>query len=122
MLEVHTWSDRPGKFWQTQGKPKPSVSEPVPHTLDWNLWLGPAAARPYHSSYAPKQWRGFYDFGCGALGDMMVQNADPSARRRQSGLLVFSFTYRIASGRCVADPLRKENRMGRECHEIDECT
>ena len=78
VTEVHTWSDRPGKFWQTQGKPKPTHSEPIPATLDWDLWLGPAAYRPYHSSYAPRQWRGFYDFGCGALGDMMVHNADPA--------------------------------------------
>jgi predicted dehydrogenase len=78
VTEVHTWSDRPGKFWQTQGKPAPTDSQPVPDTLDWDLWLGPAADRPFHSSYAPRQWRGFYDFGCGALGDMMVHNADPA--------------------------------------------
>ncbi len=78
VTEVHTWSDRPGKFWQTQGKPRPSESQPVPETLDWNMWLGPASDRAYHSNYAPKQWRGFYDFGCGAVGDMMVHNADPA--------------------------------------------
>ncbi len=78
VTEVHTWSDRPGKFWQTQGKPRPTGSSPVPSTLDWNLWLGPAADRPYHPDYAPRQWRGFFDFGCGALGDMMVHNADPA--------------------------------------------
>lgn len=76
--EVHTWSDRPGKYWQTQGRPRPQGSQPVPATLDWNLWLGPASDRPYHSDYAPRQWRGFYDFGCGAVGDMMVHNADPA--------------------------------------------
>ena len=76
--EVHVWSDRPGKFWQTQGRRRPTDTPSVPATLDWNLWLGPAAMRPYHPSYVPRQWRGWQDFGCGALGDMAVHNADPA--------------------------------------------
>ena len=50
----------------------------MPTELDWDLWLGPAPKRPYHPSYHPMQWRGFWDFGCGALGDMAVHNADPA--------------------------------------------
>jgi hypothetical protein len=50
----------------------------VPEGLDWNLWLGPAKERPYHPDYCPRQWRGWIDFGCGALGDMAVHNADPA--------------------------------------------
>jgi predicted dehydrogenase len=42
----------------------------VPSTLDWNVWLGPARFRPYHPAYHPFKWRGFWDFGTGALGDM----------------------------------------------------
>lgn len=76
--EVHVWSDRPGKFWDTQGKRAPADAPPVPDTLDWNLWLGPAAMRPYHPEYCPRKWRGWFDFGCGALGDMAVHNADPA--------------------------------------------
>jgi len=76
--EVHVWSDRPGKWWQTQGRRRPSDTPPVPPTLDWNMWLGPAAERPYHPDYVPRQWRGWIDFGCGALGDMAVHNADPA--------------------------------------------
>ena len=76
--EVHVWSDRPGKFWQTQGRRRPVETPPVPATLDWNLWLGPAQLRPYHPDYAPRAWRGWMDFGCGALGDMAVHNADPA--------------------------------------------
>jgi predicted dehydrogenase len=76
--EVHVWSDRPGKFWKTQGKRRPADTPPVPPGLDWNMWLGPAAERPYHPDYAPRAWRGWFDFGCGALGDMMVHNADPA--------------------------------------------
>jgi predicted dehydrogenase len=76
--EVHVWSDRPGKFWNTQGKRRPTDTPPMPEGLDWNMWLGPAAERPYHSDYVPRAWRGWFDFGCGALGDMMVHNADPA--------------------------------------------
>lgn len=76
--EVHVWSDRPGKFWKTQGHRRPTDTPPVPPTLDWNLWLGPAKERPYHPDYCPRQWRGWIDFGCGALGDMAVHNADPA--------------------------------------------
>lgn len=76
--EVHVWSDRPGKFWDSQGKPVPADSPPVPKNLDWDLWLGPAKARPYHPVYCPRKWRGWWDFGCGALGDMAIHNADPA--------------------------------------------
>jgi predicted dehydrogenase len=79
--EVHVWSDRagtPDRAWWPQGVEAPTGSEPVPEHLDWDLWLGPARWRPYHSAYAPFKWRGFIDFGCGALGDMAVHNADPA--------------------------------------------
>jgi len=65
--EVHAWSNRP--IWP-QGIERPTGTEPVPETLDWDIWLGPAPQRPYHSSYHPFKWRGFWDFGTGALGDM----------------------------------------------------
>ncbi|MBQ16379.1 MAG: oxidoreductase [Planctomycetaceae bacterium] len=67
--EVHAWTDRAGKLWK-QGIGRPKNKPPVPATLDWNLWLGPAAERPYHPSYAPSKWRGWWDFGTGAMGDM----------------------------------------------------
>lgn len=66
--EVHNWSSRP--FWP-QGMTAPPADEPsVPEGLDWDLWLGPAAARPYHPAYTHAVFRGWYDFGTGALGDM----------------------------------------------------
>ena len=65
--EVHCWTNRP--VWP-QGLDRPTETQPVPATLDWNLWLGPAPERPYNSAYCPRSWRGWYDFGCGALGDM----------------------------------------------------
>jgi predicted dehydrogenase len=67
--EVHVWSDRAGKLWK-QGIGRPSETPPVPATLDWDLWLGPIHERPYHPAYAPVSWRGWRDFGTGALGDM----------------------------------------------------
>jgi predicted dehydrogenase len=65
--EVHNWSSRP--FW-AQGMLRPAQSEPIPEGLDWDLWLGPAEARPYNHAYLPFVWRGWYDFGCGSFGDM----------------------------------------------------
>ena len=79
--EVHVWTDRAGtpeRAWWPQGVSRPQGSEPVPETLDWDLWQGPARWRPYNSAYVPFKWRGWWDYGCGALGDMAVHNADPA--------------------------------------------
>lgn len=65
--EVHCWTNRPR--WP-QGIERPTDTPPVPETLDWDLWLGPAQERPYHPAYVPRNWRGWWDFGAGALGDM----------------------------------------------------
>lgn len=67
VTEVHAWTDRP--IWP-QGIGRPSGSQPVPAHVDWDLFLGPAPFRPYHSGYHPFAWRGWWDFGTGALGDM----------------------------------------------------
>ena len=69
MREVHVWSDRAGRLWK-QGIGRPTDTPPVPATLDWNLWLGPIRERPYSPAYAPVSWRGWWDFGTGAMGDM----------------------------------------------------
>jgi len=73
--EVHAWTNRP--IWP-QGIDRPQDTPPVPPTLDWDLWLGPAPYRPYHSAYAPFAWRGWWDFGTGALGDMACHIIDPA--------------------------------------------
>ncbi len=81
--EVHSWTNRP--IWP-QGMNRPAGSDPVPENLDWDLWIGPAPMRPFVKSwpendqphykragrtvYHPFSWRGWWDFGCGALGDM----------------------------------------------------
>ena len=75
--EIHVWSDRPGKWW-TQDHERPTDKPPVPATLDWNLWLGAAPDRPYNPAYLPRVWRGWFDFGTGALGDMAIHNMDPA--------------------------------------------
>ncbi len=67
--EVHAWSDRPVGWWP-QGLDRPKETPPVPDTLKWDLWLGVAPQRPYHPAYVPSAWRGWWDFGTGALGDM----------------------------------------------------
>ncbi len=75
--EVHNWSSRP--FWP-QGIASPSEAQPVPEHLNWDLWLGPAASRPYHADYQPFIWRGWYDFGTSAIGDMGSYSFDTMFR------------------------------------------
>jgi len=67
--EVWCWTNRPG-FGFTQMSARPAETPPVPKGLHWNLWLGVAPQRPYHPTYHPGNWRGWWDFGTGALGDM----------------------------------------------------
>lgn len=64
---IHFWTNRP--IWP-QAIERPLEAYHVPPTLDWDLWLGPAPERPYHPAYVPFKWRGWWDFGTGALGDM----------------------------------------------------
>ena len=71
--EVINWSSRP--FWP-QGVDRPLEADPLPDGLDWDLWIGPAQERPFNRAYLPVVWRGWYDFGCGALGDMGCYSFD----------------------------------------------
>jgi predicted dehydrogenase len=75
--QVHVITDRPGRWWP-QGMDRPAETAAVPTSLNWDLWLGPAAERPYHPAYVPFKWRGWWDFGCGAVGDMAIHLADPA--------------------------------------------
>jgi len=66
--EVHVWTNRP--IWP-QGLDRPEGADPIPEGLDWEAWLGPAPERPFKNGvYHPFKWRGWWDFGTGALGDM----------------------------------------------------
>jgi predicted dehydrogenase len=66
--EVHLWTDR-AKGWWPQGVERPKPAK-APKTVDFDLWLGPRPSRPYAEGYHPFAWRGWWDFGTGALGDM----------------------------------------------------
>jgi len=74
VTHVDTWTNRP--IWP-QGLSKPEKGKRVPKTLDWDLFIGPAAFREYHPVYHPWNWRGWWDFGTGALGDMGCHIIDP---------------------------------------------
>ena len=71
--EVHAWSDA-GRWVDHTGRPKDTPE--VPAGFNWDLWLGPRAERPYHGEYAPYNWRGWWAFGGGAIGDMACHNLD----------------------------------------------
>ncbi len=87
--EAHIWTDRPakglfGEYWP-QGVGRPKEQPKAPGSLDWDLWLGPAPERPYHPAYAPRVWRGWWDFGTGALGDIACHFFDPVFRALKLG-------------------------------------
>lgn len=83
--EVHTWTDRPGNYWK-QGLERPAKSDTPPAHVHWDQWLGVAQARPYVSAtYHPFHWRGWWDFGTGALGDMGCHILDPVVNALQLG-------------------------------------
>ena len=76
--DAHTvicWTNRP--VWP-QGFGKPKGKEDVPPELDWDLWLGPNEWEEYHRGYVPFNWRGYWTFGTGALGDMGCHIIDPA--------------------------------------------
>jgi len=72
--EVHAWTDRP--IWP-QGLQRPTEIMTSPSTLNWDLFIGPAPLRPFHEIYTPWNWRGWWDFGTGAFGDMGCHILDP---------------------------------------------
>jgi hypothetical protein len=81
--EVHIWTNRP--VWP-QGMDRPAGSDPVPDSLDWNTWIGAAPMRPYKSGvYNPFVWRGWQDFGTGALGDMACHTVNLPFRGLELG-------------------------------------
>jgi len=75
VTEAHIWTNRP--IWP-QGIAEPLPEEPVPASLDYDLWIGTAPMRPYNKKYMPFNWRAWWDFGCGAIGDMACHIMDPA--------------------------------------------
>jgi predicted dehydrogenase len=82
--QLHVWSNRP--IWP-QGQDRPPGQDPVPPELDWDLWLGPAPFRPFkgNKTYHPFAWRGWQDFGTGALGDMACHTVNMPFRALKLG-------------------------------------
>lgn len=76
--EVHVWTDRCGGFWKQAPDivARPTDTPAIPPNVHWDLFLGPAPERPYHPAYHPFAWRGWRDFGTGALGDMACHCAN----------------------------------------------
>ncbi len=64
-------------YWSSKWSRRPEDTPPIPATLNWDLWLGPAPQRPYHPAYHPAVWRCWWDFGCGMMGDRGVHTLDP---------------------------------------------
>ncbi|MBJ43999.1 MAG: dehydrogenase [Planctomycetaceae bacterium] len=93
--EVHVWTNRPFRDWEQgimywQQAPdltaRPTETPPVPDHVHWDLFIGPAPERPYHPVYHPHDWRGWRDFGTGALGDMACHTANLPFKALKLGL------------------------------------
>src|SRR5256886_2070833 len=131
--EVSNWSSRP--YWP-QGLERPKEAERLPEGLDWDLWLGPAPELAFHHAYLPFVWRGWSDFGCGALGDMGSYSFDTIFRvlKLEAPMSVeassserYEETYPLASIIRFTFPARgdmppvkfswrsEERRVGKEC-------
>jgi predicted dehydrogenase len=129
--EAHIWTDRPSQglfreYWP-QGVDRPNPKEPpqVPGTLDWDLWIGPAPLRPYNPAYLPFKWRGWWDFGTGALGDIGCHAFDPVFRALKLGAprsvqasssRVNDETYPLASMVTYEFPARSANVQANNSH------
>jgi predicted dehydrogenase len=82
VTKVHCWTNRP--IWP-QGVQTPEGKFEIPESLDWDLWLGPAPQREYNPAYLPFKWRGWWDYGTGALGDMGCHIVDPPFKALKLG-------------------------------------
>lgn len=84
VTEVHSWTNRPTGWWP-QGVDHVLPKQPIPDHLDWELWQGPAPRREYNAGYCPFKWRGWWDYGTGALGDIACHNLSPIKKALQLG-------------------------------------
>ena len=80
VTEVVCWTDRPGRFWRPAPKeyPKTGAFDRGFTAESWDVWLGPGPEHPCSPLIAPRVWRGWWDYGTGAIGDMAIHNADPA--------------------------------------------
>jgi predicted dehydrogenase len=108
VTEAHAWTNRP--VWP-QGIATPTGKFDIPSELDWNLWLGPAKYIEYNPAYLPFNWRGWWAFGTGALGDMACHIMDPIYR-------ILPITY-PDSAECSVGTVWKE--MWNDTQNTDAC-
>lgn len=108
IVEAKAWTNRP--IWP-QGVPKPTGTHPTPSELDWNLWLGTAPKEQYNPAYLPFNWRGWWNYGTGALGDMACHIMDPIYR-------ILPIDY-PSSAECSIP--NQWNGMNQEANYIDSC-
>lgn len=114
-LELHVWSNRP--VWR-QAYDRPEGQDAVPETLDWDSWIGPATMRPYKKDvYHTFQWRGWFDFGTGALGDMACHTVNMPFRALKLGYPTV-VEYEIGS-RFYPETFPKTSRIRFEFPERD---
>ncbi len=127
--EAHIWTDRPSnglfnEYWP-QGVARPKDTPPVPASLDWDLWVGPAPMRPYNPVYLPFKWRGWWDFGTGALGDIGCHAMDPVFRAlklgspfslQASSTRVNAETFPVGSMVTYQFPARPAAPQANNCH------
>lgn len=117
--------------WSSPLSARPQDTPPVPETLDWEIWLGPAPARPYHPTYHPTTWRSWWDFGCGMMGDRGAHTLDPIFWALQldapssitaSNTDLNTETYPIASIVRYEFPARNRNAAGGSTVELPPLT
>lgn len=96
IAEAHVWTNRPAHYWKQSPDivARPTQTPPPPKGVHWEEWIGPAPFRPYavrdngpmkRPTYHPHDWRGFWDFGTGALGDMACHTANMAFRALRLG-------------------------------------
>ncbi|MDB5321831.1 MAG: oxidoreductase domain protein [Phycisphaerales bacterium] len=112
--EVHVWSNRP--VWP-QGLDRPQGEDQAPPTVNWDAWLGPAQQRPYNKAYLPFNWRGWYDFGTGALGDMACHTVNMPFRAVKMGYP--TVVENEISSRMYPETFPKSSRIRYEFPERD---
>jgi predicted dehydrogenase len=108
--EVQAWTTH--AVWP-QGIDRPKETPAVPAGLDWNLWIGPAPYRPYHPAYHPTLWRGWWDFGTGALGDMGCHVLDAPYWALKLG---YPMSVEASSSIFVPDGLRWDKPVNTETY------
>jgi hypothetical protein len=108
--QVHSWSTSGSRIPHTG---LPSGTYPVPETLDWKLWLGPRKYRPYHPEYTPFDWRCWWDFGTGVIGDLAIHHFDPA----YTAMKVSHPTWIKGQGQWIDDQVAPPNNRVEWCFE-----